>query len=73
VDGERSFDPPDEIVGFGGIIGRSWRIGPGTYSIVACVPELALASPVGTLRVLDNARATDVHVITYAVNGTSMG
>ncbi len=48
-------------------------IGPGTYSIVACVPELALASPVGTLRVVDDGRATDVHVITYAANGTSMG
>jgi len=26
-------------------------LSPGTYDVVACVPELALASPVGTLRI----------------------
>ncbi|MFL5797283.1 MAG: hypothetical protein ACJ77A_05040 [Actinomycetota bacterium] len=45
---------------------------PGTYALVACLPDLALASPVGTLRVADDAVVRPVHVLTYAPTGVSM-
>jgi hypothetical protein len=38
---------------------------PGTYSIVACVPQLGLASPVGQLSVPEDVVARDAYVITY--------
>jgi hypothetical protein len=46
---------------------------PGEYAVVACLPDLGLASPVGTLRISDEAAVRDVRVLTYEPNGTSMG
>ncbi len=46
---------------------------PGDYAVVACLPDLGLASPVGTLRINDDAAVTDVRVLTYELNGLSMG
>ena len=45
---------------------------PATYPIVACVPDLGLASPVGSLEVADDASVADVDVLTYHSNGVSM-
>jgi hypothetical protein len=41
------------------------------YDVVACVPELGLASPVGTLRVAEHTMAS-ARVLTYPFEGTSM-
>jgi hypothetical protein len=47
-------------------------LGPGhEYDVVACVPELGLASPVGTLRVGENTTVT-ARVLTYPHTGVSM-
>src|SRR4051794_6401812 len=51
------------------------KIGPslaGTFSVVACVPELGLASPVGTLHASDVVTLVDTHVLTYHFTGTAM-
>lgn len=42
------------------------------YDVVACVPELGLASPVGSLRVEENTTIRDVRVLTYPFMGASM-
>lgn len=47
-------------------------LSPGTYDVVACIPDLGLASPVGTLRVVNDARVRDVRVLTYEFTGVSM-
>ncbi|HEX6844991.1 MAG TPA: hypothetical protein VF235_07750, partial [Actinomycetota bacterium] len=44
----------------------------GTYAIVACVPGLGLASPVGELRVIDGPADTAPHVVAYPSNGSTM-
>ena len=44
-----------------------------TYDVIACVPELGLASPVGTLRVGSNTIVPSVRVLTYRPTGASMG
>jgi hypothetical protein len=44
----------------------------GSFRVVACIPELGLASPVGTLEVGDVGLVPDVHVLSYASNGTGM-
>jgi hypothetical protein len=41
------------------------------YDVVACVPELGLASPVGMLRVAEHPMAS-ARVLTYPFEGTSM-
>jgi hypothetical protein len=41
------------------------------YRVVACVPELGLASPVGMLRVAEHAMSS-ARVLTYPFGGTSM-
>jgi hypothetical protein len=41
------------------------------YDVVACVPELGLASPVGTLRVAEHPIASG-RVLTYPFDGTTM-
>jgi hypothetical protein len=41
------------------------------YDVVACVPELGLASPVGTLRVAEHPMAS-ARVLTYPFEGASM-
>jgi hypothetical protein len=41
------------------------------YNIVACVPQLGLASPVGTLRVAEHPMAS-ARVLTYPFEGSSM-
>jgi hypothetical protein len=41
------------------------------YDVVACVPELGLASPVGVLRVAEHPMAS-ARVLTYPFDGTSM-
>jgi hypothetical protein len=47
-------------------------IGPGyEYDVVACVPELGLASPVGTVRVAEHPMAS-ARVLTYVFDGASM-
>jgi hypothetical protein len=43
-----------------------------SYDVVACVPELGLASPVGTLRVEENTVVRTVQVLTYPFGGASM-
>ena len=43
-----------------------------TYEVVACVPELGLASPVGSLRVGENTTVRSAHVLTYPHNGIGM-
>ena len=53
----------------GGVLGPA---PPGTYSIVACVPELGLASPVGELQILEDIVARDAYVITYPSTGAGM-
>ena len=45
---------------------------PGTYSTVACVPGLGLASPVETLRVADTGVVADIRVLTYPFTGAAM-
>jgi hypothetical protein len=42
------------------------------YDIIACVPELGLASPMGALRVQDNASVETVRVLTYPDSGIHM-
>jgi hypothetical protein len=41
----------------------------GEYRVVACIPELGLASPVGTLRVENDAVVPDVDVLAFAPGG----
>jgi hypothetical protein len=41
------------------------------YEVVACVPELGLSSPVGTLRVAEHPMAS-ARVLTYVFDGASM-
>jgi hypothetical protein len=41
----------------------------GEYRVVACIPELGLASPETTLRVEDDAIVPDAHVLTFAPTG----
>jgi hypothetical protein len=55
-------------VALGPKIGSLARV---TYDLVACIPALGLASPVGTLRVDDTA-AVDIHVLTYHFTGAAM-
>jgi hypothetical protein len=43
-----------------------------TYEVIACVPELGLASPVGTLRVEENTVVRTARVLTYPHTGVSM-
>ena len=46
---------------------------PGSHDIVACVPQLALASPVSTLRVVDGpAEVAGVDLLTYTHTGGGM-
>jgi hypothetical protein len=42
------------------------------YDVVACVPELGLASPVGAMRVAEHPMAS-ARVLTYPFEGSSMG
>ncbi len=51
--------------------GQLGALTPGTYEVVACVPRLGLASPVGSLRVVDDA-TTNVRVLTYPTLGGGM-
>jgi hypothetical protein len=44
-----------------------------TYDVTACVPELGLASAVGTLRVEANTTVRTVRVLTYPHTGIGMG
>jgi hypothetical protein len=44
----------------------------GTYSVVACIPGLGLASPVGTLRVVDPGAVPNVRVLAYEFTGAGM-
>jgi len=44
----------------------------GTFDMVACVPELGLASPVVELAVRDTGAVPDVRVLTYPGPGTGM-
>jgi hypothetical protein len=43
-----------------------------TYDAIACVPELGLASPVGTVRVEENTVVRSVRVLTYPYHGVGM-
>ena len=46
---------------------------PGrTYDVIACVPEIGLASPVGTLRVEENSVVRTARVLTYPFGGGGM-
>jgi hypothetical protein len=45
---------------------------PGSYAVVACIPDLGLASPVGTLRVVDDSRSAEISVLSYLPNGAFM-
>lgn len=45
---------------------------PGTYDVVACVPQLGLASPVGTLRITGESAVPEVRVLTHTPSGASM-
>ncbi len=54
------------------LTGRLDLLQAGTYSVVACVPQLGLASPVGTVTVMENAPSTGVRVLTYPSSGVSM-
>jgi hypothetical protein len=45
---------------------------PGSYDVVACVPSLGLASPVGTLDVTETGAIPDVRVLTYPSSGAGM-
>ena len=47
-------------------------LGPGVRDLIACVPELGLASPVGTLRVVENPIVRTVDVLTYPYRGVGM-
>jgi hypothetical protein len=52
--------------------GQLGALDPGVYDVVACVPRLGLASPVGSLRVVDDPTTTDPRVLTYPYAGASM-
>ncbi|HUF59762.1 MAG TPA: hypothetical protein VMR89_09810 [Actinomycetota bacterium] len=71
--GVESVLPPDEAVrlplSLGGAL-LALRSGH-EYDVVACVPELGLASPVGMLRVAEHPMAS-ARVLTYPFEGTSM-
>ena len=43
-----------------------------TYDVVACLPQLGLASPVGSLRVIGNDTVRAVRVLTYPYTGVGM-
>lgn len=43
-----------------------------TYRAIACVPELGLASPVGTIRVEEHTVVRSVRVLTYPYQGVGM-
>ena len=43
-----------------------------TYTAIACIPELGLASPVGTIRVEENTTVRTVRVLTYPDSGVGM-
>jgi hypothetical protein len=47
-------------------------LGPGVHGLIACVPELGLASPLGTLRVVENPVVRTVDVLTYPYRGVGM-
>jgi hypothetical protein len=52
--------------------GALLALGPGQeYDMVACVPELGLASPVGALRIAEHPMPS-VKVLTYAFEGVAM-
>jgi dipeptidyl aminopeptidase/acylaminoacyl peptidase len=52
--------------------GQLGALDPGVFDVVACVPQLGLASPVGSLRVIDDPTTTDVRALTYPYTGVSM-
>ncbi|MEO8292974.1 MAG: hypothetical protein ABI635_07510 [Actinomycetota bacterium] len=52
--------------------GQLGAMDPGVYDVVACVPRLGLASPIGSLRVVDDPTMTDVRVLTYPYTGASL-
>lgn len=56
-------------VALGGVL-RS--LVPGTFDIVACLPRLGLASPVGTLEVRSTGAVQDVRVLTHPSSGGGM-
>jgi hypothetical protein len=69
---DHRLDPTETMpvpLALGGVLAPS---APGTYSIVACVPELGLASPVGELQILEDVVARDAYVITYPSTGGGM-
>jgi hypothetical protein len=43
-----------------------------TYEVIACVPELGLASPVGSLNVVENPTVRTIRVLTYPYTGVGM-
>jgi hypothetical protein len=45
---------------------------PGRYPVIACVPQLGLASSVGTIDVAEDFATAGTHVLTYESNGMSM-
>jgi hypothetical protein len=47
-------------------------LGTGPHDLIACVPELGLASPLGTLRVVENPVVRTVDVLTYPYRGDGM-
>lgn len=49
-------------VALGGLLGS---LATGTFDVVACVPQLGLASPVGVLEVRSTGAVQDVRVLTY--------
>jgi hypothetical protein len=52
--------------------GQLGTLDPGTYQLVACIPELGLASPAGTLRVVDDPSIAAPRLLTYPSTGGSM-
>jgi hypothetical protein len=65
--------PPGAATSIGiGLGGKIGSLESGMYDLVACVPDLGLASPVGTLRVVGGPSAGEVHVLTYHYTGASM-
>ncbi|HEY7401112.1 MAG TPA: hypothetical protein VH989_09465 [Actinomycetota bacterium] len=52
--------------------GQLGALDPGAFDVVACVPQLGLASPVGSLRVIDEPTTTNTRVLTYSYTGIAM-
>ena len=52
--------------------GQLGALDPGTYQLAACIPELGLASPAGTLRVVDDPSIAAPRLLTYPSTGGSM-